>query len=45
MQDEPPTDEDLRWLGFTENEVAILRLYPPDVRRVVYELRLEEMMQ
>ena len=45
MEADPPTDDDLRWLGFTENEVAILRLYPPHVRRAVYELRLEEMMQ
>ena len=44
MQDDP-TDDELRWLGFTENEVRILSLYPPDVRRVVYTLRLEELMQ
>ena len=45
MQADPPTDDELRWLGFTESEVAVLRLYPDDVRRVVYTLRLEELMQ
>ena len=44
MHTDPPTDDDLRWLGFTETEVRILHLYPVDIRRTVYELRLEELM-
>ena len=43
--DADPTDDDLRWLGFTEMEIVILGLYSPQVRRTVYELRLEELMQ
>ena len=45
MVADPPTDEDFRWIGHTDNEVSLLRYCTDEVRRTVYELALEELMQ
>ena len=42
--DTEPTDDDFRWLGFTEPQVNVMACLPPAVRRTVYLLQLEEMM-
>ena len=43
--DTEPTDDDFRWLGFTERQIVWLREYDSRTRRTVYVLELEELMQ